>query len=108
MMLALAFLAPSPKPYITMPQATAQYGQVLRVSVVRNSLNSRTSATAAVGENPMSARLEPARVAPVILRNWRRLTSVMRTLVFRCPGRGNQSVFRLTRRPQDEVRRLTL
>src|SRR3569832_2331047 len=82
MMEALAFFAPSPNPYITMPQATAQYGHVLRVSVVRRSLNSRTSATAAVGENPMSARLDPASVAPVILRNWRRLTSVMRTSCF--------------------------
>src|SRR5438477_9235208 len=79
MMADLAFFDPSPSPYITTPQATAQYGHVLRVSVVRRSLNSRTSATAAVGENPMSARLDPASVAPVILRNWRRLTSVMRT-----------------------------
>src|SRR5512140_3845278 len=82
MMEDLAFFAPSPSPYITMPQATAQYGHVMRVSVVRRSLNSRTSATAAVGANPMTARLDPASVAPVILRNWRRLTSVMRTSCF--------------------------
>ena len=42
-----------------MPQPTEQYGQVLRVSVVRSSLNSRTSARAAVGAKPSAARLEP-------------------------------------------------
>src|SRR6185312_10922087 len=88
MMLALAFFAPSPKLYITTPQATAQYGQVLRVSVVRESLNSRTSAIAAEGEKPSSARLEPASVAPVIVRNWRRVRSVMRAPVLRATRRG--------------------
>ena len=38
MMLDLAFLALSPSPYIRMPQPTEQYGQVLRVSVVRDNL----------------------------------------------------------------------
>ena len=38
------------------PQATEQYGQVLRVSVARASLNSRTSASASVGEKPISSK----------------------------------------------------
>src|ERR1700680_586718 len=76
-MLALAFLAASPSPYITTPQATAQYGQVLRVSVALSSLNCRTSASAADGEKPISARLDPARVALVIFRKSRRVTSAM-------------------------------
>src|SRR5262245_57455958 len=79
MMLALAFFDPSPRLYITTPHATAQYGQVLRVSVVRESLNSRTSAIATDAEKPMSARLEPASVAPVTFRNWRLVRSVMRS-----------------------------
>src|ERR1700732_2925870 len=76
-MLALAFLAPSPTPYITMPQATAQYGQVLRVSVALSSLNCRTSASAVEGEKPISARLDPASEAPVTARNWRRVMSAI-------------------------------
>src|SRR5215470_4265398 len=77
MILAFAFFAPAPRLYITIPQATEQYGQVLRVSVARASLNTRTSARAAVGEKPSSTRLDPARVAPVTLRNSRRVTSAM-------------------------------
>src|SRR5579859_3794692 len=77
MMLAWAFFAWSPRPYIRMPQATAQYGQVLRVSLARASLNSRTSATATDGENPISARLDPARETPVTARNRRRVISTM-------------------------------
>jgi len=73
--------APSPSPYIRMPQPTEQYGQVLRVSVVRESLYCRTSASAAVGINPSRARLEPATVEPVILRNCRREICVMAILV---------------------------
>src|SRR5580704_16784893 len=76
-MLDSAFLARSPRLYMSTPQATAQYGQVLRVSVARASLNSRTSAIAAVGEKPRSARLDPARETPVILRNSRRVKSAM-------------------------------
>src|SRR5215470_17584931 len=76
-MLERAFLARSPRLYIRTPQATEQYGQVLRVSVARLSLNSRTSASAAVGEKPSRTRLDPARVAPVTLRNSRRVTSAM-------------------------------
>src|SRR6516164_4515188 len=76
-MLARAFLARSPRLYMSTPQATEQYGQVLRVSVARASLNSRTSASAAVGEKPSNTRLDPARVAPVTLRNSRRVTSAM-------------------------------
>src|SRR5215813_12023465 len=76
-MLERAFLARSPRLYMMTPQETEQYGQVLRVSVARLSLNSRTSASAASGEKPSSARLDPARVAPVILKNSRRVTSAM-------------------------------
>src|SRR5580700_4998110 len=79
-MLDSAFLARSPRLYMSTPQATAQYGQVLRVSVARASLNSRTSAIAAVGEKPRSARLDPARETPVILKNSRRVTSAMANL----------------------------
>src|ERR1700758_3823084 len=77
MMLGWAFLAESPRLYMTIPHATAQYGQVLRVSVARESLNSRTSARATDGENPIKARLEPAREAPVTARNRRRVISTM-------------------------------
>src|ERR1700736_3753859 len=98
MMLGWAFFDPSPNEYITTPQATAQYGQVLRVSVVRRSLNSRTSATATEAEKPMSARLEPASVAPVIFRNWRLVSSVMRTPSSRVQLR--RSLFRLMQRLQ--------
>src|SRR3981081_719338 len=76
-MLERAFFARSPRLYMRTPQATAQYGQVLGVSVARASLNSRTSASAAVGENPSSTRLEPAREALVTLRNSRRVISAM-------------------------------
>src|ERR1700730_2038976 len=86
MMLGWAFFAASPNEYITTPHATAQYGQVLRVSVARESLNSRPSAIATEAEKPSSARLEPASVAPVICRNWRRVRSVMRAPVLRADG----------------------
>src|SRR6516164_9196047 len=76
-MLARAFFARSPRLYMSTPQATEQYGQVLRVSVARASLKTRTSARAAVGEKPSNTRLDPARVAPVTLRNSRRVTSAM-------------------------------
>src|ERR1700758_4788870 len=75
--LARAFLARSPRLYIRMPQETAQYGQVLRVSVARLNLNSRTSASAAVGEKPSRTRLEPAKDALVTFKNSRRVTSAM-------------------------------
>src|SRR5712675_1908957 len=92
MMLGWAFFDPSPKLYITTPHATAQYGHVLRVSVVRESLNSRTSAIATDAEKPMSARLELASVAPVIFRNSRLLRSFMRTPVFRAGRRRRVAV----------------
>src|SRR4029077_1519335 len=83
-MLDWAFFARSPRLYMSTPQATAQYGQVLRVSVARASLNSRTSASAAVGENPSSTRLEPAREALVTLRNSRRVISAMAIPLHAC------------------------
>jgi hypothetical protein len=54
-----------------MPQPTEQYGQVLRVSVVRDSLYWRTSASAGAGEKPMRARLDPASVLAETFRNCR-------------------------------------
>src|SRR6184192_1210268 len=45
MISAGAFLALSPRLYIRRPQPTEQYGQVLRVSVVRSSLYWRTTET---------------------------------------------------------------
>src|SRR5271165_1342006 len=82
-MLGCAFLAPSPRPYIRMPQATEQYGQVLRVSVARVSLYSRTSASAGPGEKPIIARLKPTSDIPVTFRNWRLFKSDMTTLLVR-------------------------
>src|ERR1700730_9096701 len=104
MMLGWAFFEPSPNEYITTPHATAQYGQVLRVSVARESLNSRTSAMATEAEKPRSARLEPASVAPVIFRNWRRVRSVMRAPVLQAGGKrlNAVSVCPLMRCPQGE------
>src|SRR5580692_3710196 len=78
-MLDWAFFAASPRLYMITPQATAQYGQVLRVSVARDNLNSRTSASATEGENPMRARLEPAKVEPVTARKRRRVIAAMAT-----------------------------
>src|ERR1700688_4926492 len=63
-----------------MPQATEQYGQVLRVSVARVSLYSRTSASASPGEKPMSAKLEPTSDMPVTFKNWRLVSLDMNTL----------------------------
>src|SRR3974377_935523 len=72
-----AFFARSPRLYISTPQATEQYGQVLRVSVARASLNSRTSARACCGLNPRTARLDAASVAPETLRKSRRVRVVI-------------------------------
>src|SRR2546423_13818762 len=83
-MLARAFFERSPRLYMRTPQATAQYGQVLRVSVARASLNSRTSAIAAGREKPSRARLEPARVALVTFRNSRRGTSAIAIPLHAC------------------------
>src|SRR5262249_39592526 len=72
----LLFLALSPSVYMMTPQLTEQYGQVLRVSVVRASLKLRTCARTACGENPIIARLEPASPAPQTLKNCLRLMSI--------------------------------
>ena len=52
MMRVLTFLALSPRLYMITPQLTEQYGHVLRVSVVRDSLKALTSASAVPGETP--------------------------------------------------------
>src|SRR5438309_2781632 len=104
-MLERAFFPRSPRLYMRTQQATAQYGQVLRVSVARASLNSRTSASAAVGENPSSTRLEPAREALVTLRNSRRVISAMANPlaclqtsgVYTPAGRGDKAATALSR-----------
>ena len=67
-----AFFALSPREYIKRPQATEQYGQVLRVSVVRSSLNSRTSAKRGAAENPIMTMEEPPNPIPATFRNCRR------------------------------------
>ena len=71
-------MALSPRLYMMMPQPTEQYGQVLRVSVVRASLKARTSARAAVGAKPSAPRLEAPIPDAQTLKNWRRvsLTSI--------------------------------
>lgn len=63
MIVDLAFFALSPRLYMSMPQPTEQYGQVLRVSVARSSLKLRISASASVAEKPSIARLELPRLA---------------------------------------------
>src|SRR6516164_11381064 len=97
-MLERAFFARSPRLYMSTPQATEQYGQVLRVSVARASLNSRTSASAAVGEKPSSTRLDPASVAPVTLRNSRRVTSAM--VIPRSMSEDDRSLYSFKKRGQ--------
>jgi hypothetical protein len=56
------------------PQLTEQYGQVLRVSVVRASLKGRTACATASSNppNPNDPIAEPATPAPVSLMNRRR------------------------------------
>src|SRR6266853_4254253 len=72
----VTFLALSPSPYMMTPHPTAQYGQVLRVSVVRASLKLRVSASTAVGQNPNATRLDPARPAALALKNCLRFMSM--------------------------------
>src|SRR5258708_9486860 len=72
----VTFLALSPSPYMMTPHPTAQYGQVLRVSVVRASLKLRVSASTARGQNPSAARLEPTRPAALARQNCLRLMSI--------------------------------
>jgi hypothetical protein len=54
------------------PQLTEQYGQVLRVSVVRESLKARTSANAAPGDMPSPTTEDEPIPAAQILKNCRR------------------------------------
>src|SRR5438874_9436910 len=48
----MAFFDLSPSVWMITPQETAQYGQMLRVSVVRDILNARSSARAFVRSKP--------------------------------------------------------
>src|SRR5262245_29038910 len=75
-MVDLTFFALSPSVYMIRPQLTEQYGQVLRVSVVRASLKLRVSASAAVGENPIATRLEPTSPAPLTRKKVLRFMSI--------------------------------
>jgi hypothetical protein len=56
------------------PHPTEQYGQVLRVSLVRSSLKARTAACAAAGEKPNAVKVEAPIDAPVSLSKPRRET----------------------------------
>jgi hypothetical protein len=66
------------------PQLTEQYGHVLRVSVVRSSLNGRTEAASACSlpANPSAPSVDPLTTAPVPFRNERRETSMDMSLPF--------------------------
>src|SRR5262252_10052021 len=86
-MVDLTFFALSPSVYMIIPQLTEQYGQVLRVSVVRASLKLRVSANAAVGEKPSATRLDPTSPAPLTRKNCLRFMSIRYVL----HGRGAQS-----------------
>src|SRR6267378_8692176 len=66
----LTFFALSPSVWMITPQATAQYGQMLRVSVVRAILSYRISARACEMSNPIPTAA-PAAAAP--FKNVRRL-----------------------------------
>src|SRR6266568_5509319 len=55
------------------PQPTEQYGQVFRVSVVRASLNVRTSARTRSGVKPRAVRLVAPMPPADSLKNWRRV-----------------------------------
>ena len=50
---------------------------MLRVSVVRSSLNGRTLATAWAGEKPKAVTVDAPRAVPLILKNCRLLTCIM-------------------------------
>src|SRR6266540_396539 len=58
------------------PQPTEQYGQVLRVSVVRASLNVRTSARTRSGANPRAVRLVAPMPVADTLKNCRRVNAI--------------------------------
>ena len=70
-----ALVETEPAPTDT-PQETEQYGQVFRVSVARVSLKVLTSASAAFGEKPIMAMVDPPSPAVVILKNCRRVTFI--------------------------------
>src|SRR5690606_2014588 len=79
MMFAFEFFAPSPSEYISSPQLTEQYGQVFRVSVVRDSLNGRTDAASAspAVPKPSAPTLDAASPAPLSFAKPRRLSSIL-------------------------------
>src|SRR5438094_5697604 len=58
------FLALSPRVWTITPQETAQYGQMLRVSVVREIFSSRISARADLRSNPSAAAPPTAAAEP--------------------------------------------
>ncbi|MCY1443014.1 hypothetical protein D9M71_594080 [compost metagenome] len=82
MMFCATFFAASPWLYMIRPQPTEQYGQVLRVSMVRASLKCRTwSAKASGGATPRAARLDPPRPTAQTLKNCRRFMSIVFSLI---------------------------
>src|SRR5215813_1863415 len=68
----------SPFEYMMMPQATEQYVQVLRVSVVLVSLNGRMAAAQACSTSPKPSApsVVAARPALAPAMNWRRESSI--------------------------------
>src|SRR5450432_3743752 len=78
MMSAFSPFARLPLEYMMMPQPTAQYVQVLRVSVVPASLKGRIDAEYAVSTspNPSAPIVVPARPALAPFINWRRESSM--------------------------------
>src|SRR5262245_57459159 len=69
MIRVFTFFALSPRPYMITPQLTEQYGHVLRVSVVRDNLKARTSASATPGEMPNPTIEDEPIPAAQILKN---------------------------------------
>ena len=63
----------------SMPQLTAQYGQIVRASLVCTSLNGRTCAAscASASLKPNAAIADPAAPAPASFMKWRRETSML-------------------------------
>src|SRR5580700_9041913 len=82
MMSACSPFARLPLEYMMMPQATEQYVQVLRVSVVPTSLKGRIAAAyaASTPPNPSAPMVVPARPALAPAMNWRRESSIFKVV----------------------------
>src|SRR5262249_13990611 len=92
MMSAFSPFARLPLEYMMMPQATEQYVQVLRVSVVPKSLKGRIAAAyaASTPPNPSAPMVVPARPALAPTKKWRRESSMFKVrLLRRLPPTGD-------------------